>query len=67
MKSPGRLNGLSVPPPFASNHDNKSVESGMAVHWHHRGAFPSATAGLRWWCVCLCVSVCVESVGVYVS
>lgn len=60
MKPPGRLNGLSVPPPFASNHDNKSMESGMAVHWHHRGAFPSPTAGcVGGVCMCVCVCVCV--------
>lgn len=55
MKSPGRLNGLSVPPPFASNHDNKSVESGMAVHWHHRGGFPLSDC---WVALVVCVSVC---------
>lgn len=36
MKLSGGVNGLSVPPPFACNHDNKT-ESGMAVHSHCRG------------------------------
>lgn len=44
MKPSSTVNGLSGLPPFAGNHDNKSVESGMAVLWHHRG-LPSPTAG----------------------
>lgn len=35
MKLSGSVNGLSVPPLFAGNHD-KSVKPGMVVHWHRR-------------------------------
>lgn len=51
MKLSGWVNGPSILPPFAGNHDNKSVESGMAVHCLHRGDFPSLTSGCGGLCV----------------
>lgn len=53
MKQSDTVNGPSSPPPFAGNHNNRSLESGMAVLWRSRGASLSdCSEGVRGMCEC---------------
>lgn len=54
MKQSDTVNGPSGPPPFAGNHNNRSLESGMAVLWRHGGASLSdCSEGVYGMCECV--------------